>query len=169
MKLSKVDALFLYGVLFNFSGNGYDHHADELLERLHGYLVPKEEDGDLEQEETSDEETVEDEEEHEEIEADEAISPEALHDLPALTVVLEDGEKNALEFEETSSVDSISVLLDGEHEHDVIALQVVDKKLILHTHDEEIEYSFVKLPKKWSKTLESGKLYAVQAEDEEEE
>lgn len=180
MQLHKDEALLMRSVIFAFLLKHRDDALYEslqsLLHRLDDFLLSthKEKeslnDSESENEEEVDEEVDEeedevDEEEDECIKIDELVSPVTLHNLPPLQFNHE-GESLHLEFEDVDNEDSVDLLVDDDFEFAVVALKLENGQLHLFTsleNDQESHsYTFIKLPKKWSKTFEFGKIYGVE-------
>ena len=141
MRLTKEDALFLYGLLFHCAagpgmGSAVDERVSEMLdaltEALLGVTDEEEtsedeeeedeeagdedsddvEDTDEEESDDDDEEEEEDTEEVEEPEAADHVCPAVLAGLASLSVVSPTGTKVTLEFEDVGEDTSIDALLD---------------------------------------------------------
>ena len=182
MKLSKSDALFLYGVLFHQSSTkalGYseEDRLQDLLNSLSEYVlgdsteteaddhdhdVLGDESDDVDQ---SDEDEDEDESSDDEAspEAEDIVKASALASLPSITVVSPAGSKVSLEFEDIGDENSVDALLD---EGSMIIDSVTHVKLNrdsveLYDSAEWHSFSFKKPSKAWCKQLNTGVVYGV--------
>lgn len=191
MQLRKDEALLMRSVIFAFLLKDRDAELYEslqtLLQRLDDFLLLSHTEDCLDDHEKTHEDVCEnaqdnekqeechethddlDEEtvsENEQINVDKLIPPVVLHDLPPLEFNHK-GETLHLEFEDIDAEDSVDVLIDDDFEFGAVALKLEKGQLHLFSsleNDEESHvYSYIKLPKKWSKTFELGKLYGVGA------
>ena len=184
MKLSKSDALFLYGVLFHQSSTkslGYseEDRLQDLLNSLSEYVLgdsvetqADDHDHDALGDESDDvDQSDEDEDEDEDEPSDDEASPEAedivkasaLASLPSITVVSPAGSKVSLEFEDIGDENSVDALLD---EGSMIIDSVTHVKLNrdsveLYDSAEWHSFSFKKPSKAWCKQLNTGVVYGV--------
>ena len=150
MKLSKSDTLFLYTVMWHYksttsSGAEVEERLSELLGAFSNFIM-----GDNEDEEITS-----------------FITAEELSKLSSALVLSPTGEKISLEFEDVGEEDSVDVLLDNGS---VIIDNVSALRLIItpsstavdfHDGEEWHVFEVKKLPKSWSKVIESNTVYGV--------
>ena len=174
MKLSKSDALFLYGVLFHQSstkntGMGYqdEDRLSDLLNSLSDYVlaesadVDAEVDADLDDEDDDDTEESSDDEDVPE--AEDIVRANVLASLPAIAVVSPTGSKVDLEFEDIGDENSVDALLDeGSTIIDSVTHVKLNKDSVeLYDSTEWHKFAFKKSPKSWLKQLSVGIVYGV--------
>ncbi len=179
MKLSKSDALFLYTVMWHYksttsSGAEVEERLSELLGTFSNFIIDDNEDESEEEEKKSHKEDKScqhcDEEEEaleEQEEITSFITAEELSKLSSALVLSPTGEKISLEFEDVGEEDSVDVLLDSGS---VIIDNVSALRLIItpsstavdfHDGEEWHVFEVKKLPKSWSKVIESNTVYGV--------
>lgn len=182
MKLSKSDALFLYTVMWHYksttsSGTEVEERLSELLGAFSNFIMGDNEDEDESEDEEDKNSHKEDkscqhcDEEEEALEEQEEITSfitaEELSKLSSALVLSPTGEKISLEFEDVGEEDSVDVLLDNGS---VIIDNVSALRLIItpsstavdfHDGEEWHVFEVKKLPKSWSKVIESNTVYGV--------
>jgi len=185
MKLSKEEALFLYGILFhNTAGEGLGEHQSQALEILSeladSVLQPDdseestgeiassdEDDGPPEEDDYSD-----DEDSEEYVNYDYFVTPEAAHGLKPIFVKSPTGDKVTLEFDITEDdqnkvdalIDDSTVIIEG-----ITAVVCGEGKIALY--DGESYHTFEiakKLPKQWTSFFTQGSCVGFQASGEDE-
>ena len=185
MKLSKEEALFLYGILFhNTAGDGLGEHQSQALEILReladsvlqpdvsedltdGIVSSDEDGGPSEEDDYSDDEDPEDY-----VNYDYFVTPEAAHGLKPILVISPAGDKVTLEFDVTEDdqskvdalIDDSTVIIEG-----IIAVVCGADKIALY--DGESYHTFgiaKKLPKQWTSFFTQGSCVGFQASGEDE-
>lgn len=175
MKLSKQDALFLYGILFNHNKhehNSWDNSSrcSRLLEELESFVLGA---NDESSQEDEDESGFTSENQKEEPESEDTVDPDTLAGLPSITVKSPTGSKVDLEFEDVGDESSVDVLLDeGSMIIDSVThVKLTEKTVELYDGSEWHVFDYKKPPKTWSKTLKANVVYGVgqQSTDDESE
>lgn len=183
MKLSKSDALFLYGVLFHQSSTkslGYseEDRLQDLLNSLSEYVLGDsvetqaddhdhdaldDESDDVDQSCDDEDDEDSDDEEEDVPEVEDIVKASALAALPAVTVVSPTGSKVSLEFEDIGDENSVDALLDeGSMIIDSVThIKLNSDSIELYDSAEWHKFTFKKASKAWGKQLNLGVVYGV--------
>jgi len=192
MKLTKPDALFLYGVLFHCASTqkmseSVTEHLEDILDDMSDFLLSAEDDeseddvetvssdepyDDTSEEDEEDQEDEEDESDEEEEDLPEVqlyAPPAEFAELPAIKVTSPSGDKVTLEFEDVGEENSVDVLLDeGTMIIDsVVRVRLTPTSIELYDEAECHTFEVRKFPKSWQ-TIVSNTVYGFGSPDEEE-
>jgi len=164
MKLTRQEALFLYGILFSFNSNSLNNAQLSLLEdieeKINNFLT-RSETSQSELEVSSDDED-EDEDQKETPEHDEHLATQDLISLPEIDLVGHTEGVSTFCFEGADD-DTASTVLDGDLiEESIQCIRRIDRKSFEVLHEDRwTTYRAKRLPKAWIDLLEEGVIYLV--------